>query len=78
VLVEGERLGVAPLGALEMPVGTREIVAWHPELGEKRMTLDVKQDQVTEITLAFPAASAAPPPVPSLPPLSAPAEPRRP
>jgi hypothetical protein len=73
VFVEGESVGVAPLGELELAVGTRAIVVRHPELGEKRVTIDVKRDQTNEITLPFGAASAeAPrPAAPKLAPLSA-------
>ena len=75
VFIDGESVGTAPLGELEVPVGLRSIVVRHPDLGEKRATMDVKRDQTAEITLGAtsePARQAAP----RLAPLSAPPAPR--
>jgi hypothetical protein len=78
VFIEGESVGTAPLGELEVAVGTRTIVVRHPELGEKRVTMDIKRDQTTEITLPFgnAPADAPKPPGARLAPLSAQPAPR--
>ena len=78
VFIEGESVGTAPLGELELPVGTRTILVRHPELGEKRVTMEIKRDEKTEITLPFGNVTAEPtrPATPRLAPLSAPPAPR--
>lgn len=39
VWVDGQPTGETPLGNLEAPIGTREVVFRHPELGERRRTV---------------------------------------
>jgi hypothetical protein len=39
VWVAGRRLGETPLGNLQMPIGTHEVVFRHPQLGERRTTV---------------------------------------
>jgi hypothetical protein len=39
VWVAGKRLGETPLGNLQMPIGSHEVVFRHPELGERRTTV---------------------------------------
>jgi hypothetical protein len=78
IFVEGEKFGVAPMGELELPVGVREIMVRHPELGEKSVRMDIKRDQTNEITL--PLGNAAPQSTtsrPRLAPLSAAPDPPR-
>jgi hypothetical protein len=93
IFMDGQSLGVAPLGELEVPVGVHNIVVKHPELGEKPVTVEIKRDQSQDITVTFPGAPAespkpeapkpppppakAEPPKPKLAPLSAPPAPRR-
>lgn len=36
VFIDGQRIGETPIGHVEVPIGTHEIVFRHPELGEKR------------------------------------------
>jgi hypothetical protein len=74
VWVEGERVGTTPVGELAIPIGTREIVVRHAELGEGRATVEVKSDQPSEVTIAL--ARRAAPSMPRLAPLSAPPAPR--
>ena len=81
VLIEGQSVGIAPLGEQEIPVGSRDILVRHAELGEKRETVNVKRDQTSTVTLAFGTAGTIaptrpPPPIPRLAPLSAPPAPR--
>jgi hypothetical protein len=77
IIVDGEKVGAAPIGEIELPVGTRDIVVRHQEHGEKHVTLDVKRDETTEITLPLGAESIdSPGRAPRLAPLSAPPAPR--
>ena len=41
VFVDGHSVGVTPLGALSMPIGSHEVVWRHPQLGERRRTVVV-------------------------------------
>jgi hypothetical protein len=41
ILVDGQSVGTAPLGPLQVAVGTREIVMRHPTLGERRQVVSV-------------------------------------
>ncbi|HSP89411.1 MAG TPA: PEGA domain-containing protein, partial [Vicinamibacterales bacterium] len=41
ILVDGERIGTAPLGPVQVAVGTREILMRHATLGERRQTVSV-------------------------------------
>jgi hypothetical protein len=50
VWVEGESVGRAPLNDLQVPIGTREIVARHPDIGERRSTVEVRYQQRTGVT----------------------------
>jgi len=50
VWVESEPVGQAPLGELQVPIGTREIVARHPDFGERRNMVEVRHGQTTTVT----------------------------
>ncbi len=41
ILVDGQPIGRAPLGQVQIAVGTREITMRHPELGERRQVITV-------------------------------------
>lgn len=70
VWVEGQRVGVAPLAPIEVPIGTREI-AVKDGGGEKRQVVEVKYGDALELSLvpAGPIDHAAPA-TPRLAPLS--------
>jgi hypothetical protein len=51
VRIEGERAGVAPLGPLPVPLGTREVVVRHPEFGERRQIVEVRYGETAQVTL---------------------------
>jgi hypothetical protein len=75
VWVEGEHIGSAPLGELHVPIGTREVMVRHGEMGERRQSVEVIYGQTTELTLGFgfdPVSAG----IPRLAPLSAPPAPR--
>jgi len=70
VFVEGERMGVAPLDPILVPIGTREIVARDAN-GEKRQVVEVKYGDTLEVSLVPQAAGdSSGPAVPRLAPLS--------
>jgi hypothetical protein len=50
VWVEGERVGVAPLGQIQVPIGTREI-AVKDATGEKQQVVEVKYGDALEVSL---------------------------
>ena len=68
IWIEGQRVGVAPMSAVSVPIGTREVVVKSPEFGERRGTLEVRYGQVSEIML-MPQVSGSNTP-PKLAPLS--------
>jgi hypothetical protein len=74
VLIDGQKVGVAPLAELELPVGRREVVVRHPESGDKRTAvIEVKRDETTILSLPLGGPGERPKPtVPRLAPLSAP------
>jgi hypothetical protein len=41
ILVDGQLVGTAPVGPLQVAVGTREILMRHPTLGERRQVVSV-------------------------------------
>jgi hypothetical protein len=53
VFVDGRSIGVTPLGDVQVPVGSREIVWRHPQLGEKRQTVMVGAQTPTRLSVDF-------------------------
>jgi len=51
VWVEGARAGEAPLGPLPVPIGTREIVVRHPDLGERKEYVEIRYGEVAEVNI---------------------------
>ena len=45
--------GVAPLGTLAVPIGTQGLLVRHPQLGERRLGIEVRYGAVTEATVTF-------------------------
>ena len=45
--------GVAPLGTLAVPIGTQGLLVRHPQLGERRLGIEVRYGTVTEATVTF-------------------------
>jgi hypothetical protein len=41
IFVDGKSIGTTPLGSIAVPVGNHELVARHPQLGEKRRSIVV-------------------------------------
>jgi hypothetical protein len=77
VWVEGEHVGAIPVGELVVPIGTREVVVRHPQLGERRQSVEVALGTPAEVSFPLEAAANAPgAPMPRLAPLSQAAGPR--
>jgi len=71
VWVEGERVGVAPLEPIHVPIGTREIAVKGPGDAEKRQAVEVKLGETVEVSLTPQAVAAeSSPGTPRLAPLS--------
>ena len=71
VWIEGERVGIAPLGPIAVPIGTREIVVKLGS-GESRQSVEVIYGRQAEVTL-HPGGGAAGSTLPvQMPALSAP------
>jgi hypothetical protein len=51
VFVDGKSIGMTPLGAVSIPVGSHEIVWRHPQLGEKRRSVTVGAQTTTRVTM---------------------------
>jgi hypothetical protein len=76
VFVEGEAIGTAPVPAVQVPIGTREVLVRHPQFGERRQSVDIVLGQPVELSVILKDASAPGTP-PRLAPLSMPPD-RRP
>jgi hypothetical protein len=71
VWIEGERVGVAPLEPIHVPIGTREIVVKESGGAEKRQVVEVKLGETIEVPLTPEAVTEeASPAAPRLAPLS--------
>jgi hypothetical protein len=53
ILVDGQPAHGTPSEGLSVAIGSHEISARHPDLGERRMPIDVKHGGLTEVTLRF-------------------------
>jgi hypothetical protein len=53
VFVDGRSVGVTPLGALSLPIGSHEVVWRHPQLGERRRTVVVGALTAARVTMDF-------------------------
>jgi PEGA domain len=73
VFIDGEQAGTAPLAALQVPIGSREVMVRHPQFGERRQSVDVVAGQPTELNVNLQGANTPRTP-PRLAPLSMPPE----
>ena len=51
VWLDGQRIGETPLGNLQAPIGTRELIFRHPDLGERRATVFVTLKEPARISM---------------------------
>jgi hypothetical protein len=51
VFVDGKSIGTTPLGSVALPVGSHELVARHPQLGEKRRSIVVGAQTPARISM---------------------------
>ena len=57
IFVEGERMGSAPVGPISVPIGTREVIVKHPDLGERRQSVEVTSGKPVELSVVFEGAA---------------------
>jgi PEGA domain-containing protein len=79
IFIEGEAVGTAPLAALRVPIGTREVLVRHPQFGERKQSVDIVLGQPVELSVILrdSSTSSEPRTPPRLAPLSMPPD-RRP
>jgi hypothetical protein len=53
VWIDGKKAGETPIAHLQVPLGTHEIVFKHPELGERRMTVQVTATAAVAVSADF-------------------------
>jgi hypothetical protein len=51
VWMDGQRLGETPLGNLQAPIGSRELIFRHPDLGERRTTVFITLKEPARISM---------------------------
>ena len=51
VWLGGQRLGETPLGNVQMPIGSRELIFRHPDFGERRATVLVTLKQPARVSM---------------------------
>jgi hypothetical protein len=51
VWLDGRDLGQTPLGNVQIPIGSRELVFRHPDLGERRATVLVTLKEPARISV---------------------------
>ena len=76
ILIGGEKVGTAPMAAIQIPIGTREVTVRHPQFGERRQSVEVMGDRPVELNVTL-EGSNAPRTQPKLAPLSMPVPQRR-
>jgi hypothetical protein len=72
VWIDGERVGVAPLGTIHVPIGTREIAVKGSDGAEKRQVVELRMGEAIEVSMTPVAVTRQSSPVatPRLPPLT--------
>jgi hypothetical protein len=50
VLVDGQRVGETPLAEVRAPIGLRELIVRHPQLGERKLTAKVSPGETQDVT----------------------------
>jgi hypothetical protein len=73
IYVEGELKGVTPLGPIPVALGAREVLVKHPQLGERRQSVEIVAGKPVELSVVLDNAQAPKAP-PRLAPLSMPPE----
>ena len=53
VIIDGQPVGMTPLGNLSLPVGSHEIVWSHPQLGERRRTVSITARSPVRVAVDF-------------------------
>jgi hypothetical protein len=53
IWIDDQLAGSAPLETTDVPIGAHEVVVKHPEMGERRQSIDVKFGEATAVTVSF-------------------------
>jgi hypothetical protein len=53
VWIDGRKVGDTPIANMQLPLGIREVVFRHPQLGERRASVTVKGDGPAAVTIDF-------------------------
>jgi hypothetical protein len=53
IKIDGETAEGSPLAGFRVAIGSHEITATHPSLGERRASVDVRHGNPTDVTLRF-------------------------
>jgi hypothetical protein len=51
VWIDGQKVGETPLANLKLPLGTREVIFRHPQLGERRSSVTIKADAPATLSM---------------------------
>src|SRR4029453_553332 len=51
ILVDGQRIGTAPLAPIQVPIVSHQVLARHPQFGERRQSVDVVRGQPVELSV---------------------------
>src|SRR5262249_29166026 len=49
IFVDGQRMGQGPIGDLQVPIGTREVIGHHRQFGEQRVAVEVKVGTTVDV-----------------------------
>ena len=74
IFIEGELMGIAPLAPFRVPIGAREVLVRHSELGERRQSVEIVLGTPVELSVILRETPATPQAPPRLAPLSMPPE----
>lgn len=72
IWIEGVQVGEGPSVDVEVPIGTRDVLVRHPDLGERRQSVEVRFARRTDLTLTIGSRTSPGEAIKQLPPLSAP------
>jgi len=73
VFIEGELIGTTPLMPVSVPIGAREVLVRHPQLGERRQSVEVVNGRLVDLNINL-GGTTNTQPQPRLAPLSMPPE----
>jgi hypothetical protein len=51
IWIDNQLVGSAPLAAIEVPIGAHEVMVKHPDMGDRRESIDVRYGETAQIRL---------------------------